>query len=613
MYKAKLSKYSVAELDSMEQKLRISLSLVRGVRNLLQPVNRLPPELLILIFHQTQQHLSDFLPMPHPSPSSWHWLSLLQVCRHWRGLIATSPQLWSELDSALLPERFLKRSSVVPLKVYLGPKLDNLSEGLLESIAHQSNRFQELHLDADSWQSSAATSGTMFHQFKFPAPILTSLTLVTDGRGITNGILPQMFGGEMPSLKKLCLKHLTAWPRGYFQSLTHVCLYDQNESTRPTMDEFLDFLASSPSLEELALVRAGPTRTDVGTQLHSPLSKTVFLPNLRQLDIGEWSSASLVARFLSHLHLPPNTDMYFWGERMLNATHSDSEFARGLALLLPEDISKLENMRHIKKWYLARQPRVILDTPFVSVTGCMEGEGRVLYMYGTFSASQLLPIRLLSRYPVSEVECLAVRDSCTDTNNANSLDVGFWREVLRGLPRLKKLEILAFRSVGFTRAVIGALMPETNTPSLLCSQLTSLTIEHDLGLPAYFVRSMVEARARCTPPATPLENLRVLVFEPSPSNNRRRRRLRSMSSSISIDSDSEADGIVDIRSESDVRTREEEEYRMHTEDDRRLLEECVEILGEVQFEYGVPLSVGLVPDAWPTLAYEFTRGRRAVA
>ncbi|KAJ3809642.1 hypothetical protein EV368DRAFT_46066, partial [Lentinula lateritia] len=93
----------------------------------------------------------------------------------------------------------------------------------------------------------------MFHQFNFPAPILTSLTLVTDGRGITNGILPQMFSGEMPSLKKLCLKHLTAWPRGYFQSLTHVCLYDQNESTRPTMDEFLDFLANSPSLEELAL------------------------------------------------------------------------------------------------------------------------------------------------------------------------------------------------------------------------------------------------------------------------------------------------------------------------------------------------------------------------
>ncbi|KAJ4468288.1 hypothetical protein J3R30DRAFT_3715222 [Lentinula aciculospora] len=620
MYKTKLNKYSAVELDSMEQKLQISLSLIRGVRNLLQPVNKLPPELLTLIFHQTQQHLPDFLPLPEPSPSSWHWLTLLQVCRQWRGLIASSPQLWSELDSGTLPERFLRRSSTVPLKVYLSLKLHDLSEDILESIASQSRRFRELHLDADSWQSSITTSSTIFHQFKFPAPTLASLTLLTDGRDIVNGTLPHMFSGEMPRLKKLCLKHLTSWPSGYFQGLTHVCLYDQNESTRPTMDEFLDFLVNSPFLEELALVRAGPTRIDVGAESHSSPPRIVSLLHLRQLDIGEWPSAPLVARFLSHIHLTTNTDMYFWGEHMLNTAHPDSEIAGSLALLLPEDISRLENMKHIRKWYLARQPRVILDTPFVSVTRTMKGEGRTLYMYGTFSASQLLPTQLLSRYPVLEVECLAVRDSCMDTTNANNLDVGFWREILQGLPNLQKLEILAFRSIGFTRAIIGALMPQSNTvepqSSLLCSRLTSLTIEHDVSLPAFFIRTIAEARARCIPPAARLENLRVLVFEPNPQIVRRRRRLRSLSPSeaeSSTGNNSESDGSEDPGLENEAQTKEEEEYRMHTEDDRRLLEECVEILGDVQFQYGVPLSVGLVPDAWPTIAYDFTRRRRGAA
>ncbi|KAJ3762190.1 hypothetical protein EV360DRAFT_67263 [Lentinula raphanica] len=607
---SRLNKYSASELDAMEKKLQISLSLIRGVRNLLQPINRLPPELLTLIFRQTQLHLPDFLPIRDLSASGWKWLSLLQVCRHWRGLIASTPELWSILDSGMLPERFLKRSSAVPLRVYLDLKLNYLPEDLLESIASQSIRFRELHLNMNAWQSNA----TIFHHFKDPAPSLSGLTLVIDGRDITNGHLPQLFSGEMPSLRKLCLKHLTSWPKGYFQNLTHVCLYDQNELTRPSMDEFLDFISSSPFLEELALVRAGPTRMTEGSS-HGPPSRIISLPHLRQLDIGAWASASMVARFLSHIRVTAKVDMYIWGDGMLNAPQPDSETPASLASLLPEDISKLENMRPIKKWYFARQPRVILDTPFVSVTGAADIEGRTLHMYGTFNASQVIPTQLLSRYPVSNVESLTVRDSCMDTNGMNILDIEFWRSILQGLPELQKLEILAFRSIGFTRAIVGALMPQHATDAQprppLCPKLTSLTIEHDVSLPAYSIRTMIEARAKCVPPAARLEFLRVLVFDPNPQSVRqRRRRLRSMSvseagSSIGSHSDSEATGL-----ENEVRTREEEEYRLHTEDDRKLLEGCVEISGEVRFEYGVPLSVGLVPDNWPTAAYNFTRGRR---
>ncbi|KAF9059783.1 hypothetical protein BDP27DRAFT_1238104, partial [Rhodocollybia butyracea] len=115
----------------------------------------------------------------------------------------------------------------------------------------ESRRFKELHLDVDSRGRSSAA--TVFHRLTTPAPHLTSLTLITDGRDIMNGALPHMFDGQLQSLRKLCLRHLTSWPRGYFQNLTHICLYDQNPSTLPSMDEFLNFLESSPLLEELAL------------------------------------------------------------------------------------------------------------------------------------------------------------------------------------------------------------------------------------------------------------------------------------------------------------------------------------------------------------------------
>ncbi|KIK68859.1 hypothetical protein GYMLUDRAFT_621994 [Collybiopsis luxurians FD-317 M1] len=270
--------------------------------------------------------------------------------------------------------------SSAPLKVYLGLKPSAIPERLLESIASESSRFEELHIDSDLWQSDGGPLGAIFQRFTSPAPMLQSLSLVTHGRDFPGGALPHMFSDQMPCLRKLCLKHFTSWPRDYFQGLTHLCLYDQ-ESTRPTMDEFLDFLENSPLLEELALVRAGPLRLETGAQSHIPSSRLVSLPRLRQLDIGEWPSSLLVARFLSHIHLPFQTNMYFWGNSMLNGINPDSNTASGLSLLLPEDISKLENMKHIKKWYLARQPRVILDTPFVSLTSDPGKSGsRTLYI-----------------------------------------------------------------------------------------------------------------------------------------------------------------------------------------------------------------------------------------
>ncbi|KAF9258972.1 hypothetical protein L218DRAFT_840496, partial [Marasmius fiardii PR-910] len=108
------------------------------------------------------------------------------------------------------------------------------------------------HMNTDGWFSNTPIYQSLNH----PAPNLSSLSIVTKGRDVVGGALPSIFADDMPSLRQLTLEHFTSWPSTYFTHLTHLCLFDQwNETptSRPTTAEFLDFLESSPQLEELAI------------------------------------------------------------------------------------------------------------------------------------------------------------------------------------------------------------------------------------------------------------------------------------------------------------------------------------------------------------------------
>ncbi|KAF5358817.1 hypothetical protein D9758_008568 [Tetrapyrgos nigripes] len=634
----KAYKYSVPELDVMEQKLQVAVSLLRGARNAIQPINKLPPELLSLIFGELQQELPSFLPMleggPGPVPvyayDNQHkdWLRLLHVCRQWRGILATSPHLWSTIDSGLIPATFLKRSMAAPLTVYLGVRAQEISHKLLTNVLHNSSRLEEFHLSTDGWDGAPIYQS--LSSFSSAAPLLTSLTILTDGEQAIDGVLPVVFAGETPNLRQLCLKHFTSWPSNSFECLTHLCLYNQHESSRPTTSAFLDFLASSPRLQNLSLVQAGPTRSD---DAPIPRDKHVSLPFLKEFNIGDWPSAQLISRLLTHLMLPSTTDMYIWGDP-LNNTDDD------LSLLLPADISCLRNIHDIKRWYFARQPRVILDTPFIAVTG----SPRTLYMYGTFSYSQIHPV--ISSYPLGQVHTLGVRDSC---GMGNRMPQTMWTEIFEKVPLLESLQILAFRSFSITRTVLTALMPygspsspsvlspcngnsselgsdhdssssgrggsrPTNTdrvhdtsdldvkPSssaaalrVLCPLLHTLTIEHDCSLPAYFISTVASSRAAL---GSPISHLKVLVFDRHPYDS------RASSEAGGDRDDSEADEEYLV-------------YMMDTEDHKRLLtrgvgqkaEDDSETgpLREVIFEYNIPLSMNIVPETWPTRVWEWTR------
>ncbi|KAJ7170591.1 hypothetical protein C8R43DRAFT_874978, partial [Mycena crocata] len=118
----------------------------------------------------------------------------------------------------------------------------------MEALPDHTSRFKEFHILAEGPEDIHKLK-----RFSSPAPQLKSLMIEVEGREGLSSSLPPIFAGRMPKLRQLALGYFTSWPKGYFHNLTHLSLYNQKENGWPSTAEFLDFLQSSPHIEELAL------------------------------------------------------------------------------------------------------------------------------------------------------------------------------------------------------------------------------------------------------------------------------------------------------------------------------------------------------------------------
>ncbi|KAJ7127082.1 hypothetical protein C8R44DRAFT_113557 [Mycena epipterygia] len=481
--------FSVPELDVMERGLQIAAAKLRGMRNSVQPINRLAPELLSKIFSEAQVHLPSFLPLP---PSGIHdyqewdwcnWLLLLQVCRHWRGVIASSPALWSVMCSSTNPMEFIRRSHGADLTVYLGVRFRGFPASLMEALAPHTSRFKEFHMLAEGPEDVVKLK-----LFSSPAPRLHSLMIEVEGREDLSTALPPIFAGRMPKLRQLALGYFTSWPKGYFHNLTHLALYNQKENSWSSTSEFLDFLEYSPRIEELALVRGGPMRSS-GTDVAPFLGRLVSLKRLQRLSIGEWPSALIIARLLSHLSLPRRTELYIWG----NIFHDQED----IGSILPRDTSHLHNLKGIKEWCFIRQS----DPTYITFK-LIAVVNSTLYMTGGFHHSQI-QASAISRYPLNKVRSLKLRE---DPTQFRRLRVWEWKAMFRLVPALKTLAIFAEGSPQCTRAVVSALRPAKSFPPLpsleevICPALKTMEITEELDLPFLHICSLAAERLACGGP-----------------------------------------------------------------------------------------------------------------
>jgi len=147
--------------------------------------------------------------------------------------------------------------------------------------------------------------------------------------GAQNRPLPLFFNGDMPQLSSVRLNGIFDWTPNRFADLKR--LFIGNVPHPLPIDNLLDILGASPTLEYLELWKAEPT-TD-----HT--SRHITLPHLRQLKIGSGSPLPL----LGSLSLPSTCQLESTSMALDSLDRSIFQQA------LPSELSSLPNIRGVRK------------------------------------------------------------------------------------------------------------------------------------------------------------------------------------------------------------------------------------------------------------------------
>jgi hypothetical protein len=228
-------------------------------------------------------------------------------------------------------------------------------------------------------------------------------------------ILPQLFQNDLPRLKNLYLSNVGAWPDNHFRNLARLHIYNQPPDSRPHLADFLRFLKdSSATLEELILVRAGPTHFELDSEFESSNMTFPFvpLPCLRYMEVGDtdywWSNGNHLRLFFGNIAIPSTAKSCFfesyqmfsfwnWLPRRLD---EDRAFPTIRKLVLTSfKLAHYFTIGHFESKLLINSrsiaPDLILDPDNVE---CLEGIEELVYMPGAeWSAS--FELKLLNALP----------------------------------------------------------------------------------------------------------------------------------------------------------------------------------------------------------------------
>ncbi|KAA1478088.1 hypothetical protein DENSPDRAFT_885619 [Dentipellis sp. KUC8613] len=296
---------SLAEVERLAILLpKLQTSFLR-MRNGFAPINRLPVEVLSYIFDIAR----DVDWRIFGDQQSGRVVRMSLVCRHWRHVALLFPKLWSTIQlrqESVYDFQFallcLERSKSAPLKVVISTLFRGVQ--IADFLAPYAHRIREVALLVPFKYATTNVPAYVVSTCSFHAPNLETLRICTPMWGCANSpVLPTVFNGDIPHVKRLHIECFASWPGHRFSGLTHLALGAQAQYTqRPSMEEFLDLIEMNPLLEQLLLDSAGPTLYP--TTNRPPVS----LPNLRLLCFNvSQKERALPERVLTHLILPDTT------------------------------------------------------------------------------------------------------------------------------------------------------------------------------------------------------------------------------------------------------------------------------------------------------------------
>ena len=221
-----------SQIDSLEARARDVLKLIPSLRNLLQPVNRLPPETISRIARYfINRGAKLMIPLTH-------------VCRYWRESIISTPENWASISSGdgNLAVLSLQRAKAAPLDVRLEMAQTREIPGFPDLLASRIQNTEALLVCSDSPIQEFAQ---IFPNFPQSTPNLRSLSFIGPTDDWDQSIDPF---GPFATLKHLSLAFLPLYPSFlHLRTLTNLTL--SHLSFKLHLDILLDFLEENRSLE----------------------------------------------------------------------------------------------------------------------------------------------------------------------------------------------------------------------------------------------------------------------------------------------------------------------------------------------------------------------------
>lgn len=452
-----------AWIDKRTRILQRSMMALIAIRNTLAAVDNLPDEILVNVFWALALVLRPgslgTLPYTRTSDS---WLVVAEVCRRWRNIALWTPKLYSFIHARnpAITRTFLRRSGSILVDIYMDSNAH--VHGNVIEIKPYFSRVRELQI-----QGRYKSMQTLVSQLRrLPAPMLESLHLeqTTNRRILTlheSIIIPEIFDGPTPALRRLSLTHVSIpWTSPIYAGLTDLHMLLQHPYTSPSIDTFLQVLENCPLLETLTLVQAGPS-VYWDPHEYPPPVRVIDLARLRKvnLHLGRPIDTQYV---IAHLVIPSTAAITIRCE-----LNSGQDFSA----VLPRDCEGLKGLPHV------RCLRVYVEdvqSESIILTGYTQSSAMVLSMSLFVGEGEgILEPRLffaqLGRFfPLLDLEDLQVVNCEAHLSEKQYIEV---LSDLPGLTRLTASEMSPARQQELLRALT---MPLGNNETVVCPSLKIL-------------------------------------------------------------------------------------------------------------------------------------------
>ena len=428
--------------------------MVRSVKNIFTPINRIPPEVLSLI--------------PEHCKTDGELIELTHVCRGWREIFISRASLWTRLDCTDLEKTnvYIQRSRDSPLEISLALTAYNYGcsrDAFLLTIPHIC-RFKALTIRSGSSRHFLELA----EYLRSPAPLLERLELLVYCQR-TVVIEGTLFDGNLPSLRELRLLGLTTnLPWRSLPNLTTVDIR-QVPGHEPSVTEFLDLFECAPLLREIKLVHSLPASSN------APAERTVFLTHLRSLAIYAEPPHSIL---LDHLHIPTGV--------MVTLQFDSDDRSPPPQDYFPRSLDNFSNISYITS--------ISLDFSHRGIKIQLEGPSGGLLMGGNWVGSALTPstsgdrtLQALNEFPLSSTETLTINQYRASIFTKNEEPI-----VYRTLLLMSNLRTLTL--IGCSNFIFfTALDPSQNaTNMVVCPNLEELILCIQGQEDVIFSRSLLE-------------------------------------------------------------------------------------------------------------------------